>query len=121
MELKLNCKYELNESGLKLREKWLNIYEAQLDIIRDAIHDKEFFEGWFIIDTAHIVRTIEDECGLMLQGYDEEAISIVDEWKENGVETSRTGLPVDEFKKELLKYYKITIKMEMDLSDEKSR
>lgn len=70
----------MNEEGKKLFDKWMKVYEDELERLRKALNDEEYVEGWSIIDDYDFVKTIEDEVGLLIFGYDDYLPNQFDEW-----------------------------------------
>lgn len=71
---------KLNEKGWKKFNEWNAIYEKELERLRVELNDPDYFEGWCIIDNYDFVKTIEDEIGLLIFGYDESIGWYFDEW-----------------------------------------
>lgn len=61
----------MNELGKALYNKWDRIYRGELQRIRAERNDPEYIEGWCIIDNYDFVKTLEDEVGLLIFGYDD--------------------------------------------------
>lgn len=73
---------KLNEKGWKKFNEWNAIYEKELERLRIELNDPDYFEGWCIIDDYDHVKTIEDEVGLLVFGYDENIDWYFDEWRD---------------------------------------
>lgn len=71
----------MNEEGKKLYSKWEKIYEDELQLIRAMLNDDDYTEGWCIIDDYDHVKTIEDEIGLLVFGYDDYLPHQIEEWE----------------------------------------
>lgn len=65
---------ELNKQGQKLYDKWEHIYFDELTKIREQTGDPDFCEGWSIIDDWDHIHDIDDEIGLLIFGYEDDAI-----------------------------------------------
>ena len=77
---------KLNEKGKALADKWYGIYRDEIHKIREETNDPGYDEGWCVIDDYDHIRSVEDECGVLLQGYDDNAFYMVLE----------TGIKLDE-------------------------
>lgn len=65
---------KLNKSGVEVYNKWSGIYNSELEKLRTENNDPDFCEGWCIIDDDSHIHNIEDEIGLLIFGYDDNAI-----------------------------------------------
>lgn len=70
---------KLNEKGKKLYDIWWKNYCKENDNLGGNSAEGDFVEGWCIIDNDDYVKTLTDECGLLIFGYDS-PVCIVDEW-----------------------------------------
>lgn len=70
---------KLNEAGKKLYDIWAEKYFKENDRLGGNSDEGEFVDGWCIIDNADFVKSITDDCGLMIFGYDENAIDHITE------------------------------------------
>jgi hypothetical protein len=96
----------LNEQGNKLYEVWDANYCRENDSLGGDSAKGEYVEGWCIIDNTHYVKTLTDVCGLLIFGYDSNAIGTIDEWIDDyGAEETFYGFTHAEIRDELLKYY----------------
>lgn len=98
---------KLNKAGLQLWAVWDENYCHENDKIGGNSADGYFVEGWSIIDNTDYIQNITDECGLLIFGYGDAAVSIVEEWlEEYGNETIYPfGFTYQDVKNELLKYF----------------
>ncbi len=103
---------KLNEKGNELYNIWEQNYCKENDNLGGDSANGDYIEGWCIIDNYNYVKTLTDECGLLIFGYDESAIDTVDEWIEMyGADdvifndATGKGYTCAEIKKELLKYF----------------
>lgn len=106
-------KYKLNARGQALRDTWEENYRVENDALGGNSAEGVYAEGWCIIDNDHYLRTIEDECGLLLFGYEDEgALYQAEEW----IEMYGPGEPIfvdaadriytaGDIRRELLKYF----------------
>lgn len=76
--------YKLNNAGWKVFNDWDKKYNAELERLRKELNDPEYMEGWFIIDNYDYVKTVGDEIGLLVFGYDDHLMWMFDEWREMG-------------------------------------
>lgn len=65
---------KLNAKGMELFDKWEHIYFEELEKQREQRGDEDYFEGWCIIDDFDHIHDINDEIGLLIFGYDDNAI-----------------------------------------------
>lgn len=73
---------ELNAKGVELYNIWEQNYYRENDKLGGNSVNGDFVEGWCIIDNDDYVKTLTDECGLLIFGYDKYAIDTVNEWIE---------------------------------------
>lgn len=74
--------YKLNKAGRKLFNEWDRKYRAELARLQKELNDPEYTEGWCIIDNYDYVKTVSDEVGLLVFGYDDNLMAMFDEWRE---------------------------------------
>ena len=72
---------KLNAKGIELYNKWETIYYAELDKLRKKYNDPDYFEGWCIIDNFEHIKTLEDEVGLFVLGYENDLPWMFEDWK----------------------------------------
>ena len=103
---------KLNTKGKELYGIWEQNYIKENDALGGDYASGNIVEGWCIIDNGSYVKTLTDECGLWIFGYDEGAIDHVEECIEmygasDEFFTDYTGksFTFAEMKEELLKYY----------------
>lgn len=72
----------LNKKGLALWDRWHKLYHAENDKLGGDSENGYFVDGWCIIDNTDYIKNITDQCGLLIFGYEEDAIYIVEEWIE---------------------------------------
>lgn len=97
---------KLNKKGRELFDIWQRNYCKENDKLGGNSANGDFVEGWCIIDNFDYIKNITDECGLLIFGYDDDAISVVDEWLEEGdCEIGNLGFSYTDVKNELLKYF----------------
>lgn len=75
---------KLTEEGWELFRKWEKIYEDERERIASELNDPDYTEGWCIIDNYDFVKTVEDEVGLLIFGYDEGIGSYFEFWEAHG-------------------------------------
>lgn len=99
---------KLNKAGQKLYDVWAEKYFKENDRLGGNSADGEFVDGWCIIDNADFVKSITDDCGLMIFGYDENAIDHISECIDMyGTDDvcSELGYTFGDLKNELEKYF----------------
>lgn len=102
-------KIKLNDLGRDLYNVWWENYKKENDNLGGNSAEHDFVEGWCIIDNDEYIKTITDECGLLLFAYEEDVFNVLDEWAKDTDETEKIcgGFTIPEVKKELLKYVEI--------------
>lgn len=97
---------ELNEKGKELYDIWEQNYYKENDKLGGNSIERDFVEGWCIIDNDNYIKTLTDECGLLIFGYDN-AIDQVDEWIEmyGADDVIFQNYTCADVRNELLKYY----------------
>lgn len=98
---------KLNDKGKELWDIWEQNYFKENDNLGGNSAEYDFVDGWCIIDNDEYVKDLTDECGLLIYGYDDSAVDVVDEWIEmyganNVIFKNYTCIDV---KNELLKYF----------------
>lgn len=73
---------KLNAKGKELYDIWEQNYRNENDRLGGDSASGDYVEGWCIIDNDDYVKTLTDECGLLIFGYDDDVLCIVDEWIE---------------------------------------
>ena len=73
---------KLNEKGKELYNIWERNYRKENDNLGGNSANGDYVEGWCIIDNNDYVKTLIDECGLLIFGYDDDVIYTVEEWIE---------------------------------------
>jgi hypothetical protein len=98
---------KLNEKGMALYNIWYENYCKENDNLGGNSAEGDFVEGWCIIDNFDYIKNITDECGLLIYGYDEDAVNTVDEWIEDygDEEIGNLGFTYTDVRNELLKYF----------------
>lgn len=96
----------LNKDGEKLREIWEDNFYRENDRLGGNSADGDFVDGWIIIDNDEYVKTLTDECGLLIYGYDD-PLQVVDEWiRDFGKDdVVINGYTLEDVRNELLKYF----------------
>ena len=72
---------KLTEKGWEKFNEWYKNYQTELERLRLLYNDKDYEEGWSIIDNYDYVKTLDDEVGLLIFGYDESIGYYFDEWE----------------------------------------
>lgn len=98
---------KLNAKGKEMYNIWEKHYCNENDKLGGNSANGDFVEGWCIIDNNDYVKTLTDECGLLIFGYDEYAIDVVNEWIEMYGENALIyeDYTCANVKEELLKYF----------------
>lgn len=98
---------KLNAKGKELYNIWEQNYCKENDKLGGNSANGDYVEGWCIIDNDNYVKTLTDECGLLIFGYDDGAIDTVNEWIEmyGADDIIFNGYTCADVKSELLKYF----------------
>lgn len=98
---------KLNEKGRELYNIWWHNYCKENDRLGGDSSNHDYVEGWCIIDNDDYVKTLTDECGLLIFGYEDDAIYTVKEWMENrkGEDICAYDFTFTEVLNELKKYF----------------
>lgn len=99
---------ELNKKGKELYKIWEQKFFDENDRLGGNSKDGDYVDGWCIIDNDDHIKTIEDECGLLIFAYEENAVNVIDEWIEwlgHDYKINGLGFTYNDVKKELLKYF----------------
>ena len=96
----------MNDLGVKLENKWFDIYCQENDRLGGNSTELDFVEGTCIVDDNRYIKTIEDVCGYLLLCYDNDAIGCLADWF-YGCEADYKiyGFTHAEIKAELLNYF----------------
>lgn len=97
----------LNANGQKLYEKFERFHRERIDEIRKETGDYDYTEGWCVIDNSEYVKTLEDVCGIIIYGYDNDGIDHICEYIGDYGENSEydLGFTARQVLVELMKYY----------------
>lgn len=74
---------KLNAKGKELYDIWWQNYRTENDKLGGNSADGDYVEGWCIIDNDDYIKTLTDECGLLIFGYYNNAMFTVAEWIED--------------------------------------
>ena len=98
---------KLNEKGRALWSKWDAIYTAENDRLGGDSANGYYIEGWSIIDTDEFVKSITDECGLLIFGYDDDSVRHVEEFIRSDGDQKwwSFDFTAEDLRQELLKYF----------------
>lgn len=75
----------LNEKGkaaVEMIDKYYEQERAWLDQHPEDFYHDEY--GWCIIDDSRYIKTFEDECALLVYGYDDGVFEHLEWWAEHG-------------------------------------
>ena len=71
---------KLNEKGRKVYDIWEQKYHKENDKLGGNSAEGDFVEGWCIIDNNEYIKSLTDFCGMLIFGYDEDALWMVEDW-----------------------------------------
>lgn len=102
----------MNKKGWDAYHRWLNIYYTENDRLGGNAAEGDLVEGWCIIDNFNFVKTLTDQCELLVYGYDDSAIYHMDDyieiWGENDIyftDPNGRTYTAKEIKEKLLEYF----------------
>ena len=98
---------KMNDKGKELYEVWEQNYYKENDKLGGNSAEGDFVEGWCIIDNYDYIHTLNDECGLWLFGYDDNALSEVEDRIEKYGEDDICvfNYTFGDLRREMLKYF----------------
>ena len=97
---------QMKDNAWDLFDKWASIYNQENDKLGGNSQNNEFVEGWSIIEDTNHVKTLDDAVGLLIFGYDDNALSTVDDWIEiDGEDAEYLGFRLGDIKNKLENYY----------------
>ena len=86
--------------------EWETKYHNELKRLQKEKNNPNYFEGWCIIENDGFVKTLDDVIGLIIFGYDDNALGIIDEWIEDyGEDDTYFGFKLIDIMHELEKYF----------------
>ena len=87
-------------------DKWEEKYWNELERLKNKYNDPDYQEGWCIIENDDFVKTLDDVVGLLIFGYDTNALGTIDEWIEiYGEDDTYFNFKLGDIKRELEKYF----------------
>ena len=100
---------KLNQAGKKLFNIWGEKFYKENDRLGGNSSEGEFVGGWCIIDNSDFIKSITDNCGLWIFGYDEGAIDEIDNCIEifGDTQCGKHDYTFGDLKNELLKYFEV--------------
>lgn len=72
---------KLTKQGWEKFHEWEKIYDAELKRLQEELNDPDYFEGWCMINNYDFVKTLDDEVGILIFGYEEAIGWYFDEWE----------------------------------------
>lgn len=100
--MKLNAK---GKAAVEKMDKYYTQERAWLDQHPEDFYHDEY--GWCIIDDSRYIKTFEDECDLLVYGYDDYAFAHLEDWAEqDGWDAEYTmGHTIREYYDEIETYF----------------
>ena len=98
----------MKDNAWDIFNKWENIYYQENNKLGGNSQNNEFVEGWSIIEDTDHVKTIDDAVGLLIFGYDDNALTTVDEWIETDTDKEDAkylGFRLGDIRNKLKDYY----------------
>lgn len=96
---------KLTNEGVALNNEWYEKYCHENDKLGGNSAEGDFVEGWCIIDNGDYVKTVKDVCGVLVFGYEANALNALEDWFYGCADDYEIyGFTYDEIKAELLKY-----------------
>ena len=71
---------KMKEIANPIYEEWEAKYHNELKRLQEEKKDPDYHEGWCIIENSNFVKTLDDVVGLLIFGYDDNALGTIDEW-----------------------------------------
>lgn len=97
---------QMKDNAWNLFDKWASIYNQENDKLGSNSQNNEFVEGWSIIEDTTHVKILDDAVGLLIFGYDDNALSIVNDWiTADGEDDDYLGFRLGDIKNKLENYY----------------
>lgn len=102
----IKMKIRMKDNAKPIYNEWETKYHNELERLQKEMNNPDYHEGWCIIETGDFVKTLDDVVGLMIFGYDDNALGTIDEWIENdGEDDTYFGFKLKDIMHELEKYY----------------
>ena len=97
---------KMNDKASSIFDKWEKLYYEENDKLGGNSKNGDFVEGWCIIENDTYVKTLDDAVGLLIFGYDDNALSIVNDWiTADGEDDDYLGFRLGDIKNKLENYY----------------
>lgn len=97
---------KMKDSAKSIYDEWGAKYCAENDRLGGNSAEGDFVESWCIIENEDYVKTLDDVVGLMIFGYDDNALGIIDEWiATDGEDDTYLGFKLVDIKHELEKHF----------------
>ena len=103
---------KMNRKGWNAFDRWHAIYYAENDRLGGDSANGDLVEGWCIIDNYAFIKTLTDECELLVFGYDDCAVDHIDDYidiyGENDIyfiDPDGNKYTAKEVRQKLLEYY----------------
>lgn len=97
---------QMKDNASPIFDKWANIYYQENDKLGGDSQNNDFVEGWCIIEDKAHVKALDDAVGLLIFGYDDNALSTVDDWIEiDGEDAEYLGFRLGDIRNKLEDYY----------------
>ena len=96
----------MKEIAKPIYNEWATKYDNELERLKKEYNNPDYHEGWCIIETNEFIKTLDDVVGLMIFGYDDNALGTIDEWIElDGEEGTYFDFKLVDIMHELEKYF----------------
>ena len=97
---------KMKDNASPIFAKWEKLYCQENDKLGGNSENRDFVEGWCIIENDTYVKTLDDVVGLLIFGYDDSALSMVNDWiAADGEEDNYLGFKLRDIKNKLKNYY----------------
>lgn len=99
---------KLNKAGKELYDIWEEKFYKENDRLGGNSSEGKFVAGWGIIDTPDFIKSITDDCGVLIFGYDDMAISYIESCIDDfggDFPCNDIGYTFADLRDELLKYF----------------
>lgn len=96
----------MKEIAKPIYDEWATKYNNELERLQKQYNNPNYHEGWCIIENSNFVKTLDDVVGLMIFGYDDNALGVIDDWiQELGEDDTYFGFKQIDIMHELEKYF----------------
>lgn len=97
---------KMKDIAKPIYDEWEEKYWNELERLKIEKNNPDYHEGWCIIENDSFIKTLDDAVGLLIFGYDDNALGTIDEWiKIYGEDDTYFGFKFVDIMHELEKYF----------------